>query len=288
MTEFIQPFEAFASLPREFWLPLYDLLIQDDMQVEHWTPEMAHDIYEVLEHPNWAPWLEASEATIAGRAKVFPKGQLALKNHGELVASLSMNQIDWDGNPDTLPSWDQVAGKDTTDYSETYKPDGNTLVLMSMNVAPDSKGKKLPSKLVEYAKLLAMNSGIKYLLGSFRPSGYGKAKKESGYKLGFWDYCQMKTPGTEKPLDPWLKSLSYSGMHILKEDPHAMAVSVSKSEMSTYMKMYHPELWSLRHIAQSGMEIWECGEVGYWQVPWDPEKPNTYIESNVWGEIPIW
>lgn len=54
-----------------------------------------------------------------------------------------MNRIDWDGQRDTLPCWDKIAG-DPTDYSQTYKPEGNTLVAMSMNVDPLHQGRVSP------------------------------------------------------------------------------------------------------------------------------------------------
>lgn len=256
-----------------------ETLNQYGVQIVHATPEMAGEIYETLEHPNWAPWLEASQATIAGRAKVFPEGQLLIKENGIMVASLSMNQIYWSGNPEDLPSWDQVAGDNSTDYSETYDSSGNTWVLMSMNVAPDSKGQQLPSKMIDYVKQLAAQAGIKYLIGSFRPSGYGSAKKEYNYQLPFWTYCKMTKPGTNKPIDPWLRSLSWSNMQLIQEDSKAMSVTVSLSEFEAYKANYNSDSW-----VEVSPGTWECQEVGTWEVG---EDSATYQESNVWGIIPF-
>lgn len=256
-----------------------EMLSQYGLQIVNSQPEMAGEIYKVLEHPNWAPWLEASQETIEGRAIVFPAGQLLIKNSGLLVASLSLNQIFWSGNPATLPSWDDVAGVNTTDYSETYDPKGNTLVLMSMNVAPDSKGQQLPSKLIDNVKLLAQNLGIKYLIGSFRPSGYGLAKKESNYQLPFWNYCKMTQPVTGKPVDPWLRSLSFSNMQLIQEDSKAMQVTVPLAEFESYKSSYKPESW-----VEVKPSVFECEEVGTWKVGNETAK---YSESNVWGIIPF-
>ena len=289
MTEKIERFEQFNSIPDNLWLPLFELLQQSQLTIESWTPEMASEIYEQLEHPNWAPWLEASETTIAGRATTFPEGQLLMKDHELLVASLSLNQIQWDGDPQKLPTWDQVAGINTTDYSETYNPNGNTLVLMSMNVANESKGKQLPSKLIEYVKLLAQELGVEHVIGSFRPSGYGQIKLEQQYQApDFWTYCQMKVPGTQKPLDPWLRSLWWAGMQMLKEDSHAMQIQATDAEVVEYKKTYHPEMWQLTHTSQAGWERWECGEVGEWFIKQNVNpQPPRYRESNVWGVIPF-
>lgn len=279
MTEKMTAFEQFHTLPETVWLPLLELLLQSQLTIENWSPEMAAEIYAQLEHPNWAPWLEASQATIAGRAVVFPQGQLLIKDEGQYAASLSMNQINWNGNPDSLPSWDEVAGLHTTDYSETYQAQGNTLVLMSMNVAPESKGKQLPTKMIEYVKLLAQELGIEHVIGSFRPSGYGVAKHQAGFNLPFWEYCQMTQSSLGKPVDPWLRSLWWNGMHMIKEDPLAMQVTVPLPEFMDYQHSYKPTNWT---EIQPG--VWECEEVGSWTVG---AEMATYQESNVWGVIPL-
>lgn len=247
--------------------------------VENWTPEQAQEIYNTLEHPNWAPWLEASEQTIAERAMVFPEGQLLISEGSQLLASLSMNQINWDGNSNTLPSWDVVAGLNTTNYSETFQPHGNTLVLMSMNVSAEAKGKQLPTHMIQYVKQLAGNLGIEHLVGSFRPTGYGEKKREFNFNLPFWDYCQMTKDNTDKPIDPWLRSLSWNGMKMIKEDPQAMVVPVSLEEFNQYKEQYKPNDW-----LEIKPNVWECGEVGNWVVDMDKA---TYTESNVWGMLPL-
>jgi len=249
--------------------------------ITSWNTHEAFSLYKELEHPNWAPWLEASIQTLAGRAATFKEGQFVMKNGlGMKFASLSLNQIHWDGDVAHLPSWDQVAGE-PTDYSQTYVPDGNTLVLMSMNVAPGHHGEQLPSLLIDQTVILAKQLGIEHIIGSFRPSGYGQAKKDSGFNLDFASYIQMKKEGTDKPLDPWLRSLSWKGMHPLAIDAHAMTVEVSLSDFDWYKHTYHPNQWE-----KTKTGIWECGEVGSWSVDMLAGKA-TYQESNVWGMIPI-
>jgi len=279
MTEKTKPYEQFSALPTNLWLPLTELLQQSKLSIESWTPQMAEEIYSQLEHPNWAPWLEASKSTIASRAATFPRGQLVMKDNGIMVASLSMNRIHWDGNPATLPNWDQVAGLQTTDYSETYQPTGNTLVMMSMNVAPEAKGKQLPTKMIEHVKLLTHALNVEYLIGSFRPSGYGIAKKNNAFNLPFWNYCTSTQAGTEKPIDPWLRSLWWNGMQMIQEDRLAMQVGIPLSEFESYKKSYKPESW-----VEVIPGVWECEEVGSWIIG---AEEAVYKESNVWGSIPL-
>ncbi len=243
--------------------------------------EEVDELYNSLEKINWAPWLAASCKTIEGRTHTFTKGQLVMKDKsGLMLACLSLNQINWDGNPKTLPSWDNVAGN-PTDYSNTYIQNGNTLVLMSMNVNPNYKGLHLPTKMINETQKLANELSVKYLIGSFRPSGYGLAKIHSKSQPDFWSYCQQTRKGTNKPVDPWLGSLWHNGMQLIKPDNKAMFVSVGFSEFMGYKSSYNPELWVSKDYLK-----WECGEVGTWYT--DPDQKTAYyIESNVWGSLPL-
>lgn len=256
--------------------------IESECQVDFWGPQdNPLLIYQWLEQPNWAPWLAAGPETIAGRGAVFPQGQLLLKDRiwGKAYASLSLNRIFWDGNPAQLPNWDTVAG-DPTDYSTTYQPQGNTLVLMSMNIRPDYQGLQLPAKMIDHTLATAHALGIEHVIGSFRPSGYGAAKKEAGYQLDFAEYCATVKPGSDKPVDPWLRSLAWKGMRMMAVDHQAMVVPVPIGIWKGYMGFYKPGEW-----VETAENVWECGEVGKWTV--DPQNGvATYQESNVWGILP--
>ncbi|MCA9371918.1 hypothetical protein KC726_03390 [Candidatus Woesebacteria bacterium] len=262
------------------------------ISVKNWSKEIIPQMHRLLEVPNWAPWLAASTQSMEGRANVFPEGQLMMEIDTVPAASLSMNRIYWDGNPQSLKSWDDVAG-DPTDYSSTYNPAGNTLVLMSMNVALEQQGKQLPARLINHAKQLVADLNMQYLIGSFRPTGYGVAKAEHNYQLPFWQYCtQMTVSRLDKhgvfgqsgstiqlPFDPWLRSLTWAGLKPLKEDTSAMVVSVPLIEFQGYKQNYKPNQWN-----EIQPNVWECGEVGLWTIY--PENGSaTYTESNLWGVI---
>lgn len=250
-----------------------------ELSIGNWSPDEAEALHSALELPNWAPWLAASVESLAGRAKNFPAGQMVLKNGPEYVASLSLNQIDWNGSTESLPSWDDVAG-DPTDYAQTYVPGGNTLVLLSMNVAPSWKGKHIPGKMITAAQLLAQQLTVDHLIGSFRPSGFGELKKAMGYDLDFETYCHMKRHAAQQPLDPWLGNLWRFGMEMIVPDPKAMTVAVTEAEFYSYHTHYHPGQW--QEVTKS---IWECGEVGQWAIE---NGIAVYRESNMWGRLPIY
>lgn len=247
--------------------------------IGNWQQKDVQAIYEELEHPNWAPWLEAKPCSLAGRTVSFPDGQLMIKSiHGKPLASLSMNKIMWDGDMKTLPSWDEVAGEPTT-YEKTYVPSGNTLVLMSMSVHHLHTGEGYARKLIEQAKLLAIKLEVNYLIGSFRPNEFGAYKlAHIGKDVDFATYCKL-TRQDGLPIDGWLRNLTRNGMRSLIVDSHAMTVSMPIKDFEYYKQTYRPHVW-----CEINQDVWECGEVGTWKVDYN-NGIATYKESNLWGLI---
>lgn len=249
--------------------------------IEQWNPESAIEIYQTMEQHNWAPWLAASPDSLIGRSRVFPEGQLLLRGpNNEPLASISTNRTSWNGQTINLPSWDEVAGEPTT-YEATYQNNGNALILMSMNVNPKYKKNGLATTLVKEVQELTEELGVEYLIGSFRPSEFGKFKAEKG-PIPFADYISMKAEKADGlvPLDAWIRSLTRNGMQPLKIDEHAMCVTIDLLEFEELKKTYKPECWK-----ESSSDIWECGEVGQWQINLITGTA-TYIESNLWGILP--
>lgn len=252
--------------------------IMNGLEIKNWQPADALLIYEHLEKFNWAPWLAASVKTLIGRANTFPAGQLIMKdNKGIPLASLSTNRINWDGNLSSLPSWDQIAGEPTT-YENTYVKNGNSLVLMSMNVNPSYQGIGIAKKMIDKIKKRSQELEVTHLIGSFRPNQFGKYKYENRQKkVNFYEYCNLKR-ADGLPLDGWLRSLVRNGMTPLVIDNHAMKVEVPISE---FLNFYDPVTW-----IETKPGVFECKEVGNWQVY--PEKHiAVYEESNLYGLIPF-
>lgn len=246
--------------------------------LRYWKPEDANEIYNQVEKLNWAPWLSASPATLAGRAKVFPEGHLIMKDpkDDKILATLSTNRINWNGDLSQLPNWDGVAGE-PTDYSSTYDPEGNTLVLMSMNVNPEFQGAGVARQMIELIKQQAKDLGATHLIGSFRPNQFGKFKAEGdNWKVDFEEYCKLNREDGW-PIDGWLRSLTKNGMEPLVVDREAMTVTSSLDEFEDYKSHYNPDNW--KEVAQG---IWECGEVGQWTVN---EGQAVYKECNLWGKL---
>lgn len=242
-------------------------------------PEDGPKIYNEVEEKNWPPWLSAKRETLSGRARIFPEGQLIIRKlvGDEILATLSTNRFNWDGNPTSLPSWDSAAGK-PPDFSKTYILDGNTLDMVSMNVHPEYWKYGLAPLMIELIKEQAKALGITHLIGDFRPNEFGEFKsKENNWQVDFEEYCNRTQDN--RPIDGWLRNLMRNGMVPLIVDRQAMTVVVSLKEFNQYKSSYFPEKW--KEVAKG---VWECGQVGQWKVD---EKEAVYQESNLWGQIPM-
>lgn len=259
--------------------------------VESWDTLDIGKIYE-LEKKCWVPWLEASYSSLKWRACIFPAGQIALisKEPKEAIisASLSLNQMYWDGDVDSLPSWDAVAWDPTT-YEQTYDPNGNALVLMSMNV--HEKYHWAHAHLLAATKKLAIEKDIPYIIGSFRPNKFWAYIDNLWQQYGtdyftdmdldqlFEEYIQKESEW--KSLDQWLGILKKKyGMKPLKIDTSAMIVSVTSAEFHEYKKI-DAEKWIIWHNIKDN--IWSCWQTGFWYLDGDGA---VYQESNVWWLIP--
>ena len=118
-----------------------------------WTARDVPAIARLEE--TWAPWLQKPPERFATIASHFPEIQLVAKNeNGGVAGSLTTNRIHWDGDPKKLSTWDTVAGGSVSesDYTTTYKTDGNTLFLIAATVDPEVQSKGLAPKLVKEMK----------------------------------------------------------------------------------------------------------------------------------------
>lgn len=263
------------------------------------TTDIAATVYAELEAPNWAPWLRFGPETLAAQMATFPAGQIVLHDDaGALVAALSSNRIDWDGDPATLTTWDDVAGADAS-YADTYVPDGNTFVLMSMNVAAQARGARWSSRVVDEVLTYARDEGIEHVISDFRPSGFGRVKRDDGM-FDMARYAVSKR-ADGLPRDPWLRALTRRGMQQLRLDPRAMAVEATTDELDGWRRTHRPEAWwqvidprAIDHLLSwldpSELDrvdaVWECGETGTWFCDHSAGRA-LYLETNVWGELPI-
>lgn len=255
-------------------------------EIRRLTPDDAAALYEI-EIQNWAPWIQADEDTLRGRSKVCPEGQIGVWDGDKLVAALSLARFQWDKNPDNLPTWDQLAETPEI-FNASYKPDGNAVVMISMNVHPAYQGQRLPQEIIKYVQKVAPSLGITHVLGSFRPNQYWEWSGGRHPDEAFEQYCEtVRTDG--KYWDAWLRNLEQNGMAPIKVQKDSMVVKdVPIAQFNSYRNAWHPERW---RPLDSGLldkhnqpRTWICGELGVWEISED-DQTATYREPNLWGKM---
>ena len=259
----------------------------------------GQEIYNELESKNWAPWLRFSAEDLDAQASVFPAGQMFTRTEeGVLAVALSTNRISWDGRTESAPAWDTIAGESMT-YAETYQPEGNTLVMMSMNVNPNLQGRGYASSTFDSIRNLAHHQNIERIGADFRPSGFGAYKSATG-KFDIDEYVSL-TRDDGQLKDPWLRSVTRQGAQLLRTHHRAMVVPATAEDVDTWSEEYNPDRWQevidrqQKHVLLSTHkpyrdleqvdQILECGETGTWYVDREHNKA-VYIESNIWAEVP--
>lgn len=231
-----------------------------------------------LDAQSWAPWLRYTPEMIMLMMKLFPAGQVMLKDRGgRFIAGLNTIRVDWDGSNSTLPHLVDLV-RNANAFERSYNPDGNTLFMVKMSVAHDQRGSGLPSRCIDMLKEAAIMLGVSNLAGAFRPSGFGRYKSENGPYADFARYSNARR-SDGLPVDPWLRNLVRNGMIPVGIDRLAMAVLVPIGKFDEYRRTHKAE-WM-----QFG-DRWECGETGAWKVA-RPGTTAVYVESRVWGRIPL-
>ncbi len=253
----------------------------DEYSISEWSINNASDLYK-LEVKTWAPWLRKPLKNFKTIAKLFPEGQRKMTNRkGEIVAAVTTNRINWDGNTASLYSWDSIAGGsiETSDYTTTYTQDGNTLSIMSISVDPATQGKGLATILVREVVDIARNIGVEHLICSLRPSKYGEFKLKPGNaSIGLVEYCKL-TGSDGLPLDPWLRIATKYHMMPQRIENESIKIEVSKDKFENFRRTYRREGWRENNDGH-----WECAETGKWLLKGDRAE---YVEPNLWVEIPL-
>jgi GNAT superfamily N-acetyltransferase len=157
----------------------------------------------------------------------------------------------------------------------------NTIILTAMVIENNYRGQRIPSRLIASAKEQAKALGFKYVISPFRPSQYGKYKKENNIKhndVVFAEYCYKKNE-EGYPVDAWLRALTKNGMKMLKPVPNSFQCARSIECFELFKKAHKTDDWY-----QSGEDIWECGETQTWYID-RHQNIAVSIEPNLWGQI---
>ncbi len=269
--------------------------------VDNWAREDIPRIYRELEVPNWPPWQRASVEQLSRIRKIYPEGQLIIRNenrgHGP-IAMMSLNRI-YVGEFESLRQrhWQEIAGLNRT-YEDTYMKDGNAIQTMWINVLKGLQGGGYARALLLETLRLADQWNVT-VIGAFRPTGWGQydfvaasalnaeefcdlKRDVNGKLMGFEEYCNLKRDRDGLPEDGWLRNLVRNGMRPLFVDYGALEIKASFSEFLEYRETYKPERWTSCDAPGLFGTVSTCGEAGFWLVKYG-EYAATYHEPKLWG-----
>jgi predicted GNAT family acetyltransferase len=262
-------------------------IVNPGVRVVNWHELDIARLSREVESKSWAPFLAAPEQVLRERSRVNPEGQIALvASDGTILAGLSTNRVMLNSDLSTLTTWNDVVGKRHT-YEETYNPNGNAIVLISINIPPEHRGQGFAELMIDEALKLPSRLGILDFIGSFfRPLQYGSHKLDSGQD-DFTAYCKMEVErkGKMVPRDPWLRILKSKGANFIKPVSDAVTLFLPLEEFRELKATFNPSIW------RSINGKWECGECGSWTEN-ETLKIATYTEPNIfgllWNRIPYY
>jgi len=265
-----------------------------------------YEVLQRLRQEGFTPWSDSHPPRFVYNlaAHVFQGFLLEARSaNGEIVGFLFSTPGFWSGDPNELQTYDyymkslnrrpllKAATVLSTGPLRAFEPQvrrahlqgSNCIVLLAMLVDPACRGRRIPARFIEHLKSVASTMGYGFILGPFRPSGYGKYKEQTRKPHSpdlFRDYCYA-TDTDGLPVDPWLRAVVQNGMKMLRPEPRSMQVTRGLQAFETFRKTFRPERWY-----QTSEHTWECGQAPTWYT--DPfNETATSVEPNFWGMIPV-
>jgi GNAT superfamily N-acetyltransferase len=160
-----------------------------------------------------------------------------IKDTGQLVATIDAIEIDWDGNPDTLPKrgWTEIIEDGLIREELDQEIQTDWVAALGTSVLPDYQkfglSKKLLEELIKKAKAL----GYKGMIAPVRPIYRFRMPD-----LTINEYSQVRLDNGEH-FDPWLRIHERIGGKIIGVCPASAVFSAPLNDWQDWSKMKLPE-----------------------------------------------
>lgn len=210
---------------------------------------------------SWPSFFAEDTATKAYWSKLLklqPMEQLLLLNEQQhLAGAIHSTKIHWDGSIEQLEGgWSSAIQQGVESVGNQ---DTNTLVALAALVAPEERGQKLSTVLLNKIKEHAAAEGMKRCIIPLRVTG-----KSRYPEMSFDEYALSKTPDG-KPLDPWLRVHIEAGARVIGIAHHSQKIVASSQQWETWLnrpfkckgEYSHSSLHSLLTINSEGKGVYE-------------------------------
>jgi GNAT superfamily N-acetyltransferase len=194
----------------------------------------------------------------------FPALELALLHDDILVASGWSVPIRWNGAQDDLPDgYTDSLIRAVVDHESGVEPD--TLVVMSLRLRPDMRGRGLTAELLIAMKELAEQQGLIRVITPVRPT------LKAQYPLTPIGIFANWTQPDGAPLDQLMRTHWRLGARIIASAPESMTMTGTVAEWERWTKMAFPS--SGRYVIPDGLSVLN--------IDVDQDR-GIYVEPNIW------
>ncbi len=177
--------------------------------------------------------------------------------------------FNWDDNPDSLPSYQQMMLGALADWQAgNHKP--NTLSGVLVLLDPEYRGQGLVEMLGGNIIGLAKQHEMTSIMVAVRPT-----LKEQYPLVSIEEYIQWKN-ADGKMFDPWLRAQALMGSKLVKAEPQSTVIDGSVAQWEAWTKMTFPV---------SG-DYWVPGALSTVHIDLENDLGRHY-EPHVWYKTPV-
>jgi GNAT superfamily N-acetyltransferase len=207
-----------------------DFLIRDCLEIEE-------DISWAIEDQVWPTFNQFADGSIAIDYDRDLHLVAERKDTNELVATIDAIEIDWDGNPKTLPErgWTEIIEEGLIREAEGRELKTDWIAALGTSVLPDYQKFGLSKTLLEELVKKAKSLGYKGMVAPVRPIYRFRMPD-----LTIQDYVNVRLPDGEH-FDPWVRIHERIGGQIIGVCPASAVFSAPITDWQDWSKMKLPE-----------------------------------------------
>ena len=206
-----------------------------------------------------------AKAHIGRVQEYFPRYDVLLFDHDQVVAGSWAVPLRWDGTTSGLPAdgYDGALISAVTRHEKSVPAD--TLCIMAAAVRADRQGRGLAGKVLTELRDRAISAGLQRVIAPVRPALKSRYPLTPMASFARW----ARADGLH--LDPWIRTHQRLGAVILTPAPRSVTITGTVAEWEQWAGMAFPETG--QYVVPDALDL----------VAIDREHDHgTYAETNLW------